>query len=181
MIVPMAYRNLLAEIHNLAGVIKPPDGREESHLQQRRQQLCKWQLLLRYVQLHPFRINGRQPRSCQWQEAMNKVRHLRDREILDFLWQQSEISRNHERGVQDLRPPYPGTCHAALLSFIKQRRNKAMAILKWEEAASREGCYRVDSSFHARTREILERHDMNVTPRAAGRGKLDANDPWLKS
>jgi hypothetical protein len=176
----MTYRNLLSQIHQLGEEIKKPDHTEASHLLQRQKQYEKWRLMLEYVRLRPFRVSPRQPRSRQWQEAMNKIRELRDQEIIDWLWQQSDISRNHERGIQDVRPPRKGPCHGALVEYLQMRERKAKAILQWEETAQREGCHRINSDFHARTREILKRYKDKGEGTQIDHG-LRLDDPWLRS
>ena len=181
LIVPMTYRNLLPQIHQLIAEIKKPDHTEESHLVQRQKQHKKWQLMHEYVRLRPFRVKPRQKRSDQWQEAMNKVRELRDSEVIDFLWQQSDISRNHEQGIQDVRPPRKGTCHEALVEYLKMREHKALVVLEWEEGAQRDGCHRIDSAFHARTKEILDRiHPPRKEEEEEFQG-YGLDDPWLRS
>ena len=174
----MTHSELLSEIHKLLAEIKQPDESERSHLVQRQNQYRKWQLVYEYVRLRPFRVNPRQRRSSQWQEAMNKVRELRDQEVIDWLWTQSDISRNHERGIQDIRPPMKGTCHEALLTYLRMRERKALVVLQWEEAAQEHGCYRVDSAFHARTKEILERVRGSVEEEENENWRYD---PWLRS
>ncbi len=175
----MSYSNLLSQIHELAAQIKKPDHTEESHLAQRKNQYEKWKLMHEYVRLRPFRVAPRQKRSDQWQEAMNKVRELRDQDVIDWLWQQSDISRNHENGIQDVRPPRRGTCHEALVEFLAMRERKALVVLQWEEGAQREGCHRIDSAFHARTKEILERYKKPEDEEEHEGYSLD--DPWLRS
>ena len=176
----MTYSNLLSQIHQLAAEIKKPDHTEESHLAQRQKQHKKWQMMHEYVRLRPFRVTPRQKRSDQWQEAMNKVRELRDQEVIDWLWQQSDISRNHEQGIQDVRPPRRGTCHEALVEYLKMREHKANVVLQWEESAQRDGCHRIDSAFHARTQEILDRYkkDDDEEEEFQGYGR---DDPWIRS
>lgn len=173
----MTYSEILARIHQLGASITGPDETEISHLEHRRRQYEKWQLLHEYVRQRPFRVDPRLPRSRQWHEAMNRVRELRDRDVIDWLWTQAEISRHHEQGIQDIRPPMKGTCHEALLVYLCMREHKALVVLKWEESAQADGCYRVDSAFHARTAEILARHrkDHDDTP------PFSLDDPWLRS
>ncbi len=176
----MTYSNLLSQILQLSAEIKKPDHTEESHLVQRQKQYRKWQLMHEYVRLRPFRVNPRQPRSAQWLEAMNRMRELRDRDVLDWLWQQSDIARNHERGIQDMRPPWKGTCHEALVKYLKMREHKAKIVLQWEEGAQREGCHRIDGAFHARTREILDRYKTAYDDQEVFEG-YSLDDPWLRS
>lgn len=177
----MPHRKILPQIHQLSAEIKKPDHTEESHLIQRQKQHQKWQMMHEYVRLRPFRVNQRQPRSSQWQEAMNKVRELRDMEVIDWLWQQSDISRNHEKGIQDVRPLRRGTCHEALVEYLKMREHKASVVLEWEEGAQRDGCHRIDSAFHARTKEILDRYKADDDSPEKEHEGYSLDDPWLRS
>jgi len=173
----MTYRQLLPRIHQLEHEIRPPDHTEISHLVQRQKQHEKWRLMHEYVRLKPFRVRTSQARSKQWHDAMNQVRELRDTHVIDFLWQQAQIARNFERGIQDMRPRRRGTCHEALLEFLAMRESKALRVLKWEEESQREGCFRINGDFHARSREILERH---WREREEEEG-ISLDDPWLRS
>jgi hypothetical protein len=176
----MTYSDILSQIHRLLDEIQPPDDDERSHLVYRQKQYLKWRLLHEYVRCRPFRVDPRQPRSRQWQEAMNKVRHLRDKEVIDCLWLQADIARNHEKGIQDMRPPMRGNCHEALVTYLRMREHKALVVLQWEEGAQEHGCYRVNSAFHARTQEILQRlREKNSELLTSDDDSLD--DPWLRS
>jgi hypothetical protein len=175
----MTYREILAEIHRLERDIREPDDSEESHLRQRRQQYAKWQLMHEYVRLRPFHVNPHQPRSRQWQDALNKVRELRDKDVFDWLLVQADIARHKEQGIQDVRPPSRGTCYESLLAFMRQREHKARVVLEWEEGAQAHGCYRVNGTFHARTKEILER--CGLLQGDDGAPPIGLDDPWLRS
>lgn len=177
----MTHRNILSQIQRLGTEIKEPDHTEESHLVQRQKQHQKWQLIHEYVRLRPFRDGARLPRSRQWQDAMNQIRELRDQDAVDWLWQQSDISRHHEQGIQDMRPPRTGTCHAALVEYLRMREHKANVILQWEEGAQRDGCHRIDSAFHARTKEILDRYKKNEDETEEEDQGYSLDDPWLRS
>ena len=172
----------MSQIHELVAHIKKPDHTEESHLVQRQLQYEKWRLLHEYVRLRPFRVTPRQPRSKQWQEAMNKMREMREPELIDFCWQQSDIARNHETGIQDMRPPRRGTPHEAIVEYLAMRERKAKIVLDWEETAQKEGCHRIDGAFHAKTQEILERYKSEEQKKEEeewlGYGM---DDPWLRS
>ncbi len=177
----MSNNNKLAQIHELVARIKKPDHTEQSHLLQRQQQHEKWQLLYEYVRLRPFRVTPRQPRSSQWQEAMNKMREMHERELIDFCWQQSDIARNHENGIQDMRPPRRGTCHEAIVEYLAMRQHKAKVILDWEESAKKEGCHRIDGAFHAKTKEILDRCKGDEGEEEEEWLGYGMDDPWLRS
>lgn len=173
------HREILAQIHRLEFAIREPDDSEESHLVQRRLQYDKWRLMHEYVRLRPFHVSPYLPRSQQWQDALNKVRELRDRELIDWLLVQADVARHKEQGIQDVRPPAKGTCHQALLAYLRIMEHKASVVLQWEEGAQVHGCYRVNGTFHARTREILDRCKDLQTPETTQDISLD--DPWLRS
>jgi hypothetical protein len=167
----------LAEIHRLGREIREPDDSEESHLVQRRQQYAKWQLMHEYVRLRPFHVSPYLKRSEQWREALNKVRELKDRDVIEWLLVQADIARHKEQGIQDVRVPAKGPCHQAVLGYLRIMEHKALVVLQWEEGAQEHGCFRVNGTFHARTREILERC-RELQPEEA---PIPMDDPWLKS
>ena len=172
----------MSHIHQLLAQIKKPDHSAQSHLEQRQLQYEKWKLLHEYVRLRPFRVTPRQPRSKQWQEAMNRMRELRDPDLIDFCWQQADIARNHEAGIQDMRPPRRGTCHEAIVEYLAMRERKAKVVLEWEEVAQQEGCHRIDGAFHARTQEILERYrDFYQADDEEEWQGYSRDDPWIRS
>lgn len=175
--MPMTHSEILAAIHRLAGEIREPDDSEQSHLVQRRAQYDKWRLMHEYVRLRPFHVSPHLKRSEQWREALNRVRELKDREVIEWLLVQADIARHQEQGIQDVRPPARGACHQALLAYLRIMEHKARVVLEWEEGAQTHGCFRVNGAFHARTMEILARcRDLQPDEAAP---PLD--DPWLRS
>lgn len=95
----------------------------------------KWTAIDAYLRKHPFYISPRLARSRQWREALNKVRELREPELIDWICQQVHIASNLERGIRDMRPRRPGQCHEVILIYTKDRVNKAEVVLNWNEAA----------------------------------------------
>ena len=173
----MTYSKILQQIHKVNASIRQPDESARSHLAQRQLQALKWRLIGDYVRARPFRDNMRRKRSEQWVDAMNQVRELLDQEVIDWLWTQADIARNFENGVQDMRPRRRGICHRALMEYLLMRQRKAQLVLAWEEEAQEKGCFRVNSAFHAKTREILARYNKGADEEEA----IDPNDPWLRS
>jgi hypothetical protein len=183
----MTHRQLLNRIRQLALAIRPPDDSEESHLRQRRLQYEKWRLILQYLRARSLPKPPAAKRSEQWRAMLEATRELLDRDVSEFICLQMEIARNHEKGVRDLRPARRGDVREALLEFVHMRERKALRNLEWEEEAQREGCFRVNGRFHARTREILQRHGLDGGAANGGEsgndGELDAmrKDPWFRS
>ncbi len=125
---------------------------------------------------HPFSLPARFARSAQWREAANRIRDLGEIELLDWTLQQAEIADNLERGIQDLRPRKNGPCHALVLEYVANRKRKALAVLRFAKASEEDGVYRVNSGFHARTREILSDAPEETDPGGGGHEAV----PWAK-
>ena len=121
----------------------------------RRATFEKWRLLHEWTRRHPYRDPSRAPRSDVWRKALERFRPLRDPELIDWLSLQVEVAANLEKGVQDMRPRDPGPTWIVALEYVANRKRKALAVLHWAEAAARDGCYTVDSDWHAGTAAIL--------------------------
>ena len=134
----------------------------------------KWRLIHRYVHDHPFRARRRLPRAEPWREAANRVRALDETELIDWAVLQAEIADNLARGIRDMRPRKTGSCHGLLLDYVANRKRKALAVPRFAKASEEDGVYRVNSGFHARTREIL-----GDAPEDPGSGGHEAV-PWAK-
>ena len=139
------------------------DAGAGSEIARRDAQFRKWQLIHKLVHGHPFRDRRRISRSAQWTEALDRVRDLGDTELIDWLGLQIEVARNIEKGIQDLRPRKGGPTYLVLLEYVANRKRKALAVLHWAQAAETEGCYGVNSEFHARTDRILTEHALKET------------------
>ncbi len=121
----------------------------------RRATFDKWRLLHEWIRRHPYRDRPLPRRSDVWREAIERFRSLRDPEFIDWLALQIEIAANLENGVPDMRPRDPGPTWIVALEYVANRKRKALAVLHWTEAASRDGCFTVDSEWHARSAAIL--------------------------
>ncbi len=133
-------------------------GSESAYLASQELEFEKWRLIHKQVHRHPFTDSDRLARSAQWREAANRIRDLGEMELLDWALQQAEIAGNLERGIQDLRPRRNGPCHALVLEYVANRKRKALAVLRFARAGEDGedgGVYKVNSAFHARTRDIL--------------------------
>jgi len=156
----MAQRGLEDEIRNILdrqaalGQAAHGDG-ESVYLASQELEFEKWRLIHKQVHQHPFAVSERLARSAQWREAANRIRDLGEMELLDWTLQQAEIAGNLERGIQDLRPRRNGPCHALVLEYVANRKRKALAVLRFAKAGEDGGVYKVNSAFHARTRDIL--------------------------
>ncbi len=117
----------------------------------------KWRLIHKYIHSTPFRTREHQKRSDQWRDAAAETRHIGETEVLDWVLLQVEVANNLERGIQDMRPRKNGPCHPLLLEYVSDRKRKAHAILPFAIAGENKGAYTVNSKFHAKSVEILER------------------------
>jgi len=127
----------------------------------RRASFEKWRLLHDWTRRHPYRDSANAGRPAQWRGALETFRALRDRELIDWLALQVEVATNLDNGVQDMRPRDPGPTWLVTLQYVGNRKRKALAVLHWVEAAERDGCFTVDSEWHATTAKILGREPTN--------------------
>jgi hypothetical protein len=133
--------------------LRDREGAEDLEL--RRASLEKWRLLHDWTRRHPYRDRPHMLRSDVWREALERFRPLRDSELIDWLALQIEVAANLENGVPDMRPRDPGPTWIVTLEYVANRKRKALAVLHWAEAAKSDGCYTVDSDWHARSAAIL--------------------------
>jgi hypothetical protein len=144
----------LAALEGTPGDSEPGDS-EDDTLARQQLEFEKWRLIHKQVHQHPFTLPARLKRATQWREAANRIRDLGEVGLLDWTLQQAEIADNLERGIQDLRPRKNGPCHALVLEYVANRKRKALAVLRFARAGKDGGVYKVNSAFHARTRDIL--------------------------
>jgi hypothetical protein len=135
-----------------------PEGAEVAL---RRATFEKWRLIHDWTRRNPYRDNPRASRPDQWRAALEKFRSLRDRELIDWLILQIDVATNLANGVQDMRPRDPGPTWLVALEYVANRKRKALATLHWAEAAEKDGCFTVDSEWHARSAAILGREPTN--------------------
>lgn len=121
----------------------------------RRATFDKWRILHEWIRRHPYRDRPSARRSEMWREGIERFRTLRDPELIDWLVLQIEVAANIENGVQDMRPRDPSPTWIVALEYVANRKRKALAVLHWSEAARRDGCFTVDSEWHARSAAIL--------------------------
>jgi hypothetical protein len=121
----------------------------------RRATFEKWRLLHEWIRRHPHQDRPLARRSDVWREALERLRPLRDPELIDWLALQIEVAANLEKGVQDMRPRDPGPTWLVTLEYVANRKRKALAVLHWAEAARKEGCYTVDSDWRASSAALL--------------------------
>jgi hypothetical protein len=131
----------------------------------RRASFGKWRLIHDWVRRQPYRDRALRRRSDIWREALERLRVLRDAELIDWLALQIEVAAHLENGVQDMRPRDPGPTWIVTLEYVANRKRKALAVLHWAEAAEKDGCFTVDSDRRARSVATLGR-----APTAAERG-----------
>jgi hypothetical protein len=175
----MKRRVLEDEIRDILDRLAALEGDEDAYLARQELEFEKWRLIHKYVHQHPFATPARLARSAQWREAANRIRDLGEVELLDWTLQQAEIADNLERGIRDLRPRKNGPCHALVLEYVGNRKRKALAVLHFARAGEDEGLYKVNSAFHAETRDILgERGGEGDGDNGRGGGHEDV--PWAE-
>jgi hypothetical protein len=151
----MERHGLDHDIRNILDRLAALEGDEEAYLARQELEFEKWRLIHKQVHQHPFTLPSRLSRSAQWREAANRIRDLGEIELLDWTLQQAEIADHLAHGIQDLRPRKNGPCHALVLEYAANRKRKALAVLHFAKAGEDDGLYKVNSAFHARTRDIL--------------------------
>jgi hypothetical protein len=88
----------------------------------------------------PYRDRPLARRSDVWREALERFRSLRDPELVDWLALQIEVAANLEKGIQDMRPRDPGPTWIVTLEYVANRKRKALAVLRWAQAAKGDDC-----------------------------------------
>lgn len=139
-----------------------------------RASLAKWRRTHRWLRDDPYRDRAAAPRSAQWREALDRLRPARDPELIEWLVLQAEVARNLERGIQEMRPRKSGPTWLVACEYLANRERKALVLLQWAEAAATEGCFTVDSDWHAHTRAILGGEPADFGPGAGGHEGV----PW---
>ncbi|MHA1152306.1 MAG: hypothetical protein ACTSQ7_06505 [Alphaproteobacteria bacterium] len=151
----MEHRGLESEIRAILDRQAALAGNENASLARQELEFEKWRLIHKQVHQHPFTLPARLARAAQWRETANRIRDLGEIELLDWTLQQAEIAHNLERGIQDMRPRKDGPCHVLVLEYVANRKRKALAVLRFAKAGEEDGLYKVNSAFHAQTRDIL--------------------------
>ena len=147
-----AFAEDLRRARDCESALSDREGADDLDL--RRATFEKCRLLHVWTRRHPYRDRPLARRSEVWRAALERFRPLRDAE-LNWLALQIEVAANLEKGVQDMRPRDPGPTWIVTLEYVANRKRKALAVLHWAEAARREGCYTVDSDWHASSAAIL--------------------------
>jgi hypothetical protein len=92
----------------------------------------KWRILHKYLRDNPFEVSAALARTEQWRRVRDHIKRTVDEpEIVDWLIVQVEVATNRAKGVQDLRPRKDGPCHPLLMEFVRDRKRKAVAVLRW--------------------------------------------------
>ena len=144
-----AFSDKLRQARDRESLLSDPTAADDLAL--RLASFEKWRLLHEWTRRHPYRDRPLARRSDVWREALERFRPLRNSEFIDWLALQIEVAANLEKGVPDMRPRDPGPTWIVALEYVANRKRKALAVLRWSEAASRDGCYTVDSAPRARS------------------------------
>ena len=151
-----------------------PNNKDLSYRETQKLEFDKWRLIQKYIHSTPPKTRHTISRSRQWGEAAAQIRHLGVIEVLDWALLQSQIARNLERGIQDMRPRKNGPCDDLLLEYVGDRKRKAHAILNFAIASETKGTYVVNSRFHEKTEEILTASSKTYKAHDEGHESL----PW---
>ena len=137
------------------------DGPRADEIAASRASFEKWRLLQRWTRHRPYRDRTRAKRSDVWREALDRFRPLRDCELIDWLALQVEVAANIENGAPDMRPRDPRPTWLATLEYVSNRKRKALAMLRWAQAAQEDVGPVGDAAPRPRP---------SVAPTALGRG-----------
>ncbi len=103
-----------------------------SHEARARVTLRKWRVLHRHLRRHPFQVSETPARAEQWRRVLDHVRRtVGEPEINDWVMMQRDVAANIAAGIHDLRPRKSGPCYALLMEFVRNRKRKALAVLRW--------------------------------------------------
>jgi hypothetical protein len=155
---PSALAELAAAVRERVAARQRTPGRGGTDAEPFERQYAVWQAIFHYLQAMPYRDRQRLKRSEQWREVLPRVRDLGEQELIDWVVLQAEVAHNRERGIPDMRQRKDGPTFCVMLEHVANRQRKALAIVKWLRAADAEGCWIIDSAFHAETKRILMKY-----------------------
>ena len=121
----------------------------------RRATFDKWRILHEWIRRHPYRDRPSARRSEMWREGIERFRTLRDPELIDWLVLQIEVAANIENGVLDMphaTRAQPGSSRSNTSPTAIARRLRSCTGRKPQAG---DGCFTVDSEWHARSAAIL--------------------------
>ncbi len=139
----------------------------------------KWSFIHKYVRFSPFRDRQNVPRSEQWRDTLNKLRDLRDKDLIDWLSINIEVASNIENGIREMRPRKNGPTFLVLLEYVANRKRKALAILHFAKEGEKHGVCIINSKWHEQTARILEKYKM-IERDDEGK-RIYSNDPLARS
>jgi len=92
----------------------------------------KWQVIHKLLRDAPFQVSGTLPRAEQWRRVAEHIKKTLDEpEIIDWAILQKDVAANRAAGIQDLRPRKDGPCYDLLMEFVRDRKRKALAVVRW--------------------------------------------------
>ncbi len=107
------------------------DHPERAHLQ-----LKKWRIIHRALKDNPFHVSQGLSRDDQWRKVLTHVIEAFDEpDITDWVGVQAQVAGNIRTGIHDLRPRKNGPCYDLLMEFVRDRKRKANAVLRWAQGA----------------------------------------------
>jgi len=92
----------------------------------------KWRVIHKHLRDNPFQVPASLPRKEQWRRVRDHIKKtLNEPEIIEWLILQMDVAANLAAGIQDLRPRKNGPCYGLLMEFVRDRKRKALAVLRW--------------------------------------------------
>ena len=121
--------------------IRSSEAKAESgpdQLERARIQLKKWRIIHKSLRDNPFQVSLTLPRDEQWDRVRIHVLKVYDEpEITEWVGLQAQVAANIRDGIRDLRPRKNGPCYDLLLEYVRDRKRKANAVLKWAREAKK--------------------------------------------
>lgn len=92
----------------------------------------KWRVLHKSLHDNPFQVPETLSRQEQWRRVRDHIKKTLDEpDIIDWVIVQKDVAANLAAGIQDLRPRKNGPCYELLMEFVRDRKRKALAVLRW--------------------------------------------------
>lgn len=92
----------------------------------------KWRVLHKLLRDAPFQVPETLGRAEQWRRVAEHIKKTLDEpEIIDWAILQKDVAANRAAGIQDLRPRKDGPCYDLLMEFVRDRKRKALAVVRW--------------------------------------------------
>ena len=120
------------ELEDIRAEENSPEMRDAPHAVRAALQHRKWRVIHKWLRDAPFQVSETLPRPEQWRRVAEHIKKTLDEpEIIDWAILQTDVAAPRAAGIQDLRPRKDGPCYDLLMEFVRDRKRKALAVVRW--------------------------------------------------